>query len=246
MAIHESINDGIVRLVMDNPPVNALNISDTYSLAEKIRNYSTADSQGKVILLTAMGKGFCAGVDIKEMQKMPGNQGIIEANRSCYQLFKAIEDSIIPVLVAVNGHCLGSGIGIAGSADVLIAAEGATFGLPEIDNGALGGATYLLRLVSIQRARWMLYSCETATAEELKVFGSVLKVVSAEDLDRTLTDLAETIAKKNPELVRAAKASFDGIVGSDLSRKYRFEQGYTFEMNLLGIGDKARDAFLEQ
>jgi len=246
MAVHETIDDGIAILTMDNPPVSALNITDAYFIAEKIRSYSNQESDIKVVLLRSSGNGFCAGVDIKEMQELPENEGILKANHSCYELFDAIHSSKTPVIAAVNGHCLGTGIGIAGSADVIIAAEDATFGLPEVDNGALGAASHLMRLVPSQKARWMLYTCETATSQELFNYGSVLEVVESEKLEEASLAAAKKIAEKNGTLIRAAKASLDGIEETNLSKRYRFEQGYTFEMNLMGIGDQARDAFLDK
>ena len=246
MAVHETIDDGIAILTMDNPPVSALNITDAYFIAEKIRSYSNQEDDIKVVLLRSSGNGFCAGVDIKEMQELPGNEGILKANNSCYELFDAIHNSKIPVIAAVNGHCLGTGIGIAGSADVIIASEEAIFGLPEVDNGALGAASHLMRLVPSQKARWMLYTCEPATSQELFSYGSVLEVVESEKLEEASLAAAKKIAEKNGTLIRAAKASLDGIEETNLSKRYRLEQGYTFEMNLMGIGGQARDAFLDK
>ena len=246
MAVHETIDDGIAILTMDNPPVSALNITDAYFIAEKIRSYSNQESDIKVVLIRSSGNGFCAGVDIKEIQELPENEGILKANHSCYELFDAIHSSKTPVIAAVNGHCLGTGIGIAGSADVIIAAEDATFGLPEVDNGALGAASHLMRLVPSQKARWMLYTCEIATSQELFNYGSVLEVVESEKLEEASLAAAKKIAEKNGTLIRAAKASLDGIEETNLSKRYRLEQGYTFEMNLMGIGDQARDAFLDK
>ena len=231
---------------MDNPPVSALNITDAYFIAEKIRSYSDQEDDIKVVLLRSSGNGFCAGVDIKEMQDLPENEGILKANHSCYELFDAIHKSKMPVIAVVNGHCLGTGIGIVGSADVIIASKEATFALPEVDNGALGAASHLMRLVPPQKARWMLYTCETATAQELSNYGSVLEVVESEKLEEFSLEAAKKIAAKNGTLIRAAKASLDGIEETNLSKRYRLEQGYTFEMNLMGIGDQARDAFLDK
>lgn len=246
MAVHETIDDGIATLTMDNPPVSALNTVDAYFIAEKIRSYNEQAESVKVVLIRSSQNGFCAGVDIKEMQSLPGNEGILKANHSCFEMFDAIHSSKSPVIVSVNGHCLGSGVGIAGSADVVVASEEATFGLPEVDNGALGAASHLMRLVPPQKARWMFYTCESVTAQELFTYGSVLKVVKAEQLEETSFEIAKRIADKDSTLIRAAKASLDGIEETDLSRRYRFEQGYTFEMNLMGIGDQARDAFLDK
>jgi enoyl-CoA hydratase len=148
------------------------------------------------------------------------------------------------VVAAVNGFCLGSGIGLVGNADVIVAAEGAAFGLPEVDNGALGAATHLMRLVPAHRARWMLLSCEPASAEELHDFGSVLRVVTPDALQEAAKEVAGVLAAKDPTVLRAAKASLNGIDPVDVHRSYRFEQGFTFELNLAGAGDEAREAFL--
>ena len=244
MSIDESIgSDGIVELTMDNPPVNALNIGDAYDLAARLDGCRDRP-EVRVVILAATGRGFCAGVDIKEMQHLDGNEGIIEANRSCFELFRAVYECAVPVITAVHDFCLGTGIGIAGNSDILVAAEGATFGLPEVDNGALGAATHLSRLVPQQRARQMLYTCEAAPAEELARYGSVYDVVSADRLMDRARELALTIATKNPVVVRAAKESMNGIDPVDVRRSYRYEQGFTFELNLRGEGDRARVAFL--
>ena len=81
----------------------------------------------------------------------------------------------MPVIAAVNGFCLGGGIGLVGNADIIVAADDATFGLPEVDRGALGAATHLARLVPQHKMRAMVYTAATATAAELHHYGSVLR-----------------------------------------------------------------------
>ena len=243
MALHETIADGVATVVMDNPPVNALGIADTYALADLLDSYENR-SDVRSVILTAEGHGFCAGVDIKEIQALPGNEGILGATRSCLRAFRSVYECVVPVVAAVNGFCLGSGIGLVGNADVIVAAEGAAFGLPEVDNGALGAATHLMRLVPAHRARWMLLSCEPASAEELHDFGSVLRVVTPDALQEAAKEVAGVLAAKDPTVLRAAKASLNGIDPVDVHRSYRFEQGFTFELNLAGAGDEAREAFL--
>ncbi|MEM9467436.1 MAG: enoyl-CoA hydratase family protein [Actinomycetota bacterium] len=243
MTIHRSVSDdGVLELVMDNPKVNALPIRDTHAIAEildgvKFRPEVTA------VVLTATGRGFCAGVDIKEMQSMPGHQGILGVNRACAEAFRAVYECAVPVVCAVNDFCLGTGIGLAGSADIVVAAEGVKFGLPEVDNGALGAATHLARLVPEKHLRWMLYSCEPVAAEQLLEWGTVFKVVPEDDLLATAHEVAGVIAAKSAPVIRAAKASLNGIDRAPMN-SYRFEQGFTYELNLLGHGDEAREAFL--
>jgi len=150
------------------------------------------------------------------------------------------------VIAAVHGFCLGGGIGLAGNADVIIAAEDATFGLPEVDRGALGAATHLARLVPQQLMRAMVYTCRTVTARELLSFGSVLEVVPRGELRAAARELAETIAAKDPAVIRLAKQSLNGIDPVDVKRSYRYEQGFTYELNLAGAGDRARQAFVDR
>jgi enoyl-CoA hydratase len=106
------------------------------------------------------------------------------------------------VIAAVNGFCVGGGIGLVGNADVIVAADDATFGLPEVDRGALGAATHLSRLVPQHKMRAMVYTSATATAQELHAFGSVLEVVPQAELRDAAFRVAEAdrgqVAHRDP------------------------------------------------
>jgi enoyl-CoA hydratase len=245
MPITHTISDGIAEVVMDNPPVNALDVAGWFELAETVRALGE-DPAVRVLVLRAEGRGFNAGVDIKEMQATEGHTALIGANRGCYAAFAAVYDCAVPVIAAVNGFCLGGGIGLVGNADIIVAASDATFGLPEVDRGALGAATHLARLVPQHKMRAMVYTSATATAAELHHFGSVLEVVEPGELRAAAMRIAAQIAEKSPSVIRAAKESLNGIDPVDVKRSYRFEQGFTFELNLSGVSDEARDAFVEK
>jgi len=234
---------GICEIVVDNPPVNALPVAGWFALADAL-NEAGADQAVRVVVLRAEGRGFNAGVDIKEMQRTEGFTALLGANRGCYAAFKAVYECPVPVIAAVQGFCLGGGIGLVGNADVIVAAEDATFGLPEVDRGALGAATHLSRLVPQHRMRAMVYTSATATAAELHAYGSVYRVVPRERLRDAALELAAQIAAKDPTVIRAAKASLNGIDLWDVNRSYRFEQGFTFELNLSGVSDRMRDEFV--
>ena len=243
MTIHQSVTaEGVLELVMDNPKVNALSIADTQAIAELLDGVKHRP-EITVVILTATGRGFCAGVDIKQMQSMPGHEGILGVNRACAEAFRAVYECAVPVVCAVNDFCLGTGIGLAGSADIVLAAEDVKFGLPEVDNGALGAATHLGRLVPEKHLRWMLYSCEPVSAEQLQEWGTVLDVVPAGELMDRAREIASVIVSKSAPVIRAAKASLLGIDHAPMN-SYRFEQGFTYELNLQGHGGEARDAFL--
>src|SRR3989454_2593385 len=206
---HAVDGDGIAEVVMDNPPVNALPVAGWFALAETVRELGD-DPDVRVVILAAEGRGFNAGVDIKEMQATAGFDALIGANRGCYAAFAAVYECAVPVIAAVHGFCLGGGIGLVGNADIIVASDDATFGLPEVDRGALGAATHLARLVPQHRMRAMVYLAEMATAQELHHYGSVLQVVERDELRDAARELAATIASKSPTIIRRAKESLNG------------------------------------
>ncbi|MGH9094269.1 MAG: enoyl-CoA hydratase family protein [Acidimicrobiales bacterium] len=238
-------DQGIAEVVVNRPPVNALRVADWFDLATQIETLGR-DPATRVIILRAEGRGFNAGVDIKEMQATEGFDALVGANRGCYAAFAAVYDCAVPVVAAVHGYCLGGGVGLVGNADIVVASHDATFGLPEVDRGALGAATHLSRLVPQHRLRAMVYTAATITAAELHHYGSVLEVVGGDDLRAATRRVATQIAAKSPAVIRAAKESLNGIDPWDVKRSYRFEQGFTFELNLSGVADEHRDAFVSK
>jgi enoyl-CoA hydratase len=232
---------GVAVVTMDFPPVNALPVQGWFDLADAV---TAAGRDAHVVVLRAEGRGFCAGVDIKEIQAA-GHDALVGANRGCHAAFGAVYDCAVPVVAAVQGFCLGGGIGLVGNADVVVAASDATFGLPEVDRGALGAATHLARLVPQHLMRAMYYTAATVTAEDLHHHGSVYRVVPAAELDAAALKVAGEIAAKDTRVIRAAKAAINGIDPQDVHRSYRFEQGFTFELNLTGAADEARRRFVE-
>lgn len=243
--VHDDGPDrGIAEVVMDRPPVNALTVAGWFELAETVRSLG-ADEGVRALVLRAEGRGFNAGVDIKEIQADPGYDKLIGANRGCFAAFAAVYECQVPVIAAVAGYCLGGGIGLVGNSDIIVASEDATFGLPEVDRGALGAATHLARLVPQHKMRAMVYTAKPATAQELHAWGSVLAVVPRERLREEAFAVAREIAAKSTRVIRAAKESLNGIDLWDVHRSYRYEQGFTFELNLSGVSDEARAAFVE-
>ncbi|MBV8303084.1 MAG: enoyl-CoA hydratase/isomerase family protein, partial [Acidimicrobiia bacterium] len=142
MGITHTVLEGIAEVVVDYPPVNALPVAGWFELAETVRRLGDDQTVG-VVVLRAEGRGFNAGVDIKEMQATEGFDALVGANRGCYAAFAAVYECAVPVIVAVHGFCLGGGVGLAGNADIIVASDDASFGLPEVDRGALGAATHL-------------------------------------------------------------------------------------------------------
>src|SRR4051794_11566530 len=234
--------DGIRVVTMDAPPVNALTVQGWFDLARAL-DEASADLATRVVVLRAEGRGFNAGVDIKEMQHTTGFDALIGANRGCYAAFKAVYECAVPVIAAVHGFCLGGGVGLVGNADCIVASEDAYFGVPEVDRGALGAATHLGRLVPPHLMRTLYFTGRTIRAADLLPHGSVLEVVPREGLDGAALAVAGGIAAKDGRVIRAAKEALNGIDPVDVNKSYRFEQGFTFELNLSGVSDELRDDF---
>jgi enoyl-CoA hydratase len=237
--------DSVTVVTIDFPPVNALPVQGWFDLADAVRA-AGRDPSTHVVVLRAEGRGFCAGVDLKQMQRTAGFDALIGANRGCYEAFGAVYDCAVPVVAAVQGFCLGGGIGLVGNADVVVAAQDATFGLPEVDRGALGAATHLARLVPPHLMRALYFTASTVDAETLHRLGSVHRVVPRDGLDAAALEVARTIAAKDTRVIRAAKQAINGIDVQDVHRSYRYEQGFTFELNLAGVADEHRDAFVSR
>ncbi|MAO80325.1 enoyl-CoA hydratase family protein [uncultured Nocardioides sp.] len=235
-------DDGIRVVTMEHPPVNALTVQGWFDLAAAL-DEASADMDTKVVVLRAEGRGFNAGVDIKEMQHTSGFDALIGANKGCYAAFKAVYECSVPVIAAVNGFCVGGGVGLVGNADCIVASDDAYFGVPEVNQGALGAATHMARLVPPHMLRTLYFTARTIKAVDLVQFGSVLETVPREELMDAALRVATDIASKDTRVIRAAKEALNGIDPVDVNKSYRFEQGFTFELNLAGVADELRDEF---
>jgi enoyl-CoA hydratase len=240
---------GVVAVTVDFPPVNAIPSRGWFELADAL-TAAGKDPETHAVILRAEGRGFNAGVDIKEMQRTraagEGYAALIDANRGCFAAFRAVYECAVPVIAAVNGFCVGGGIGLVGNADVIVASDAATFGLPEVERGALGAATHLSRLVPQHVMRRLFFTAATVDAATLHHYGSVHEVVPRAQLDEAALRVARDIAAKDTRVIRAAKEALNLIDVQRVNASYRMEQGFTFELNLAGVSDEHRDAFVKK
>ncbi len=238
-----TITDGIAELVLNRPPVNALDDAGWHALADEIERLGTVPD-ARVIVIRAEGRGFCAGVDIKELNLHP--EKIVSVNAGNYRTFRAVHRNALPVIAAVHGFVLGGGIGIAGAADIVVASDCATFGVPEVDRGAMGGGAHLQRLFPVQKVRMMYFTGEPIDAAEAYRLGAVEQVVSKDQLREAALRIARTIAAKSTAMIRLAKESLNGIEDGNLEDKYRWEQGFTLQAYSEKDSAETRKAFVEK
>lgn len=234
---------GIAEIIFNAPPVNAFDSQGWFDIAAEI-NRLGEDSAVRVIIIAAEGRGFCAGVDIKELAANPA--AITKVNKGNYDTFKAIHRNPKPVIVAVHGFVLGGGIGISGAADVIVASECATFAVPEVDRGAMGGGAHLQRMFPVQKVRYMYFTGEPIDAQEAYRLGAIEKVVPREQLLDAAREIAAKVAEKSPRMIALAKEALTGIEDGNLEDKYRWEQGFTQEAYADPDSQEAKDAFVEK
>ena len=236
-----SIADHIATLTMDSPPVNALTrvLNDELTLA--LDRISEMD-EVRVVVLTGAGKVFCAGADLKgRAENIKGPGDMMAHSRRTRECFHAIRECAKPVIAAINGAALGSGLAMAASSDILIASDKGSLGMPEVDVGLLGGCRHAMRLFSHSRLRRMALTGYRLSGQELLRLGIVEACVAQEDLMAAALQLAGTIASKSPISTRMIKHTLNTIEDMSLRDGYRYEQDMTA---MIGKTDDAKEAQL--
>jgi len=241
-----SISDHIATLTMDSPPVNALTrvLNDELTLA--LDRISEMD-EVRVVVLTGAGKVFCAGADLKGRAEMIKGPGDLPAHsRRTRECFHSIRECAKPVVVAINGAALGSGLAMCASADILVASAKGSLGMPEVDVGLLGGARHAMRLFSHSRLRRMALTGMRVDGTELYRLGVVEACTAPEDLMSTALDIARAIASKSPVSTRMGKHTLNVIEDMTLRDGYRYEQDMTAAIGKTEDAKEAQLAFKEK
>jgi enoyl-CoA hydratase len=234
---------GTIRLA--RPPVNAVNQQMYAEIRELFTHLDAYLSGVRAVVLAGEGRHFCGGNDLEEFRTMdPGNAA--ERMEVVREAFWAIYDAPLPVIAAVHGVALGTGLALAASCDMIVAAEGAQLGTPEIAVGVMGGAKHLSRLLPQQLVRLLYFTGEPLAAEEFARFGGVLNVVPRERLLDEATALADRMTRHSPVALRFAKQSLNAIEFADLKGGYAHEQGLTGELSAYADAKEALNAFLER
>ena len=236
-------NGAVAEIIFDHPPVNAFD-TKLWSVIPELLHEAGEDPSVHCVLIRAEGRGFCGGVDIKEMQAHP--ERIVELNRHNYRTSHAVRACPVPVISALHGFVIGGGVNIAGASDALIAADDTYFSLPEIDRGAMGGASYMLRMFPTHMVRTAFFTGGRVSAADAYRVGAIHALHTAADLLPAARVLAGTIAGKSRTALILAKQALNGIEPRDADHGYRFEQGFTLEMYMHPDSQKARDDFVEQ
>jgi enoyl-CoA hydratase len=228
MAEYETIlveQRGRVGWITLNRPhaLNALN----GQVAEEVTAAAVAfdgDEGVGAIVITGSEKAFAAGADIKEMEGMSASDMLATDHFGAWSDFAAVRT---PVIAAVSGFALGGGCELAMMCDIILAADTAKFGQPEINLGVIpgmGGTQRLIRAVGYYKAAELILSGRLMGAEEAERAGLVSRVVPASDLLDEAATLADTIASKSLPSVYAAKAALDAAMETTLAEGLAHEK----------------------
>lgn len=241
------IEDHVAVITLDAPPVNA---QSKDFMEELIACFDELNHKKGVrcVVLTAQGKVFSAGADIKGRAKQsdwaPGD--INRHLRRAREVGFVIMEMNIPVIAAVNGPALGAGMGLAICSDIIVASKNAVFGLPEIDIGLMGGVRHTMRVFPVGLTRRMVLTGYRVPAEELYRRGLIEACVEPDELMDTAMEMARNIASKSPTAIKLAKRALNTVETMGLKDGYRFEQNLTVEMTGTADSKEAMAAFLEK
>ncbi|REE07428.1 enoyl-CoA hydratase/carnithine racemase [Paraburkholderia sp. BL27I4N3] len=240
------IVDYVATLTMDAPPVNALTRTLNDELTLALDRISEMD-EVRAVVLTGAGKVFCAGADLKgraETIKGPGD--LMAHSRRTRECFHAIRECSKPVICAINGAALGSGVAMVASSDILVACNKTMLGLPEVDVGLMGGARHAMRLFEHSRLRRMALTGMRVDGVELYRLGVVEACTEVENLMPFALEIAASIARKSPLATRMGKHTLNVIEDMSLRDGYRYEQDMTVTISRTEDAKEAQLAFREK
>ncbi|MFI6603661.1 enoyl-CoA hydratase-related protein [Nonomuraea sp. NPDC050536] len=213
-------------VTMNKPPVNAVNLSMYEEIRDLFGRFDEVLPGVKAVVLTSAVKHFCAGNELAEFLTLTESNAAGRM-RLVRDAFASIYDCPVPVVGAVRGAALGTGLALAASCDVVVAGESARFGTPEVSVGVMGGAAHLARLVPQPIMRAMYFTADPWPAADLVRFGSVLRVVPDDEVLETALALTEKMTRHSLAALRHAKEAMNTIEFMDLKAGYEFEQRLT-------------------
>jgi len=242
-SIKKEGNIGI--LTMNRPPTNSFNLQTYREVQESIETINKDDDIW-VAIFRAEGKNFCTGNDVKEFTKIMGPEAAADYANKVSIGIGSIGTCRVPLIGAINGMALGTGLALASLCDVLVADENAKFGIPEARVGIVGAACFIRRMLPEKLHRHMAFSCEMMTGEEMKAFGAVLKVVPADRLLAESIKVAERYLVNPPLVLRGFKSAMNTNENAALREKYGVEAGFTAKFSVTEDFKEALASFFEK
>ena len=240
------VADGIATVTLDRPPVNAQNRRMRDEIIWIFDSLSDRDDV-RVVILTASGKVFSAGADVKERRTMVEQAGdYVRHNRVTREFFFAVADCTKPVICAMNGPAIGAGFALMLYCDIILCADDAYISMPELDVGMAGGMRLMSEHFSRSWARYIYFTGRKIPTSELHRLGVVTGCYPKEKLMDEATEIAREIASKSALAVKWVKRGFGVSEELPFRDAYRFEQTITHDLSKTKDTQEAQTAFVEK
>jgi enoyl-CoA hydratase len=233
----------IMLVTLDNPPVNASCIELNTQILE---TFQSVQPGIRCIVLTGAGeKAFSAGANVKSTA-VRTTADFITSSAIVHKAFDSVRRCSVPVVGAVNGYALGYGMALASCCDILVAAEEARFGMPEVNVGLMGGSRHVGRILPEKVMRYLMLTGRKVDARFMASLGAVHAIVPRAQLLDAAYDIADEIAEKCPIGVRMLKESINLTEDMPLNDAYRTEQMFTNLAATLPDTKEAARAWMEK
>ena len=218
--VHYEVTNRIARISLNRPPVNALSLDLIRGVVAAFKRAAVDDTARAVVLSSTIARRFSAGLDLDILLGKSGEESRKFLQELYINLYDAQYSLGKPSIAAINGAARGGGMTMAVSCDVVLAAESATFGYPEIDVGVLPAIhfVHLPRIVGRHRAFELLFTGRTFDAKEARDLGVVNRVVSDNGLEIAAMEMAAVFAAKSETVVRLGRAAFMRQIDLDYRR----------------------------
>ena len=238
----ERFDDGVVLMRLNNPPLNLLNPEMLTELQNAFGELD-ADDSARAVVLTGSQRSFCAGWTVTE-RVSAGNETNIGQDCFC-----RIESSRLPVIAAIDGHCLGGGLELALSCDIRFASQTASIGLTEANislTATFGGNTRLPWLIGEANAKRMIYTAERLNGDQAVRYGVAQEVYPSEELVDKALELAHLIATKAPRTITVAKSTINSYRSEDFKAGFARENQKAYYASRSQDADEGRAALKEK
>lgn len=218
--LHFSVTDRLMHIVLDRPPVNAVNEDGQRLIRDTFNGVNTMPEVSAIVVSSSNPKVFCAGADFKMLAGDPIDSYL--ARESLYAIFECP----VPVIIAARGSAMGTGAALMGLADLVIGGPGTRLSHPAIDRGAVGGTQFLSRILGEQLTRKCLITGCVVTGEEMQAVGAFADYVPDDEILEVALAYGATAASKHPRAIRYLKQSFIETERMGVRDGYRLEQKY--------------------
>ena len=241
--------DNHVGIITLNRPkaLNAMNTETVNELRELLKEIDN-DKNIRCLIITGEGRAFCAGGDINEESQTTVITGY-QFSRNCMEVLDTMESFREPIIGAINGYALGGGLEFALACDIRIASKTAKLGSPEITLAVIpgwGGTQRLPRLIAPSKAKQLMFTGDSITAEEAYRIGLVDEVSEPEELMNDAIKMAEKIAHWGPLAMTRLKIAVNDGLQCDLQRGLQIEAALFAQLYGTEDQQEAMHAFLEK